>query len=240
MYDFGSCPRCQMELSSERLQNEVIVCNHCGYTGDKVQSKKEKKAEKRFIQTLTAFCAMITVLFVMIVQWDTFFIEIIPLKTKQLAGSADLADLQRIQQICASRKNLDCQMQAYKAMAPLDNEAYAELGRMQSLLGDTKTALVSFQNYFKNGGLSLDASYNYARTLEKDGQIDKASEYYDNVLAAKPNVLQITVTKNYIKMLMDYNKKKQAKVVLLRIRRKGSNTKEFMDPVFKELEKSIQ
>ena len=27
-----SCPRCHMDVAQERVQSEVIVCNHCGYT----------------------------------------------------------------------------------------------------------------------------------------------------------------------------------------------------------------
>ncbi len=240
MYDFGACPRCQMEVPSERLRESVIVCSHCGFTTNQKQIQIEKKADKRYITLVSSLCAVLTMAFILIVQWDTHVLEVLPLKTKQLMGAASARDLIRIQEICEDRKNLTCQLEALQQLSRLDNEAYADLGKMLYLMGENKQAMTAFTKYFQNGGLSLDASYHFARSLEKDGQVEQASKHYEDVIAAKPGMLQITVTKNYIKMLMEYNKKKQARTVLKKIRKHGTSTSDFMDPIFKELERSIQ
>jgi tetratricopeptide (TPR) repeat protein len=240
MYDFGACPRCKMEIESERLRNSVIVCNHCGYTANMVQRKIEQAAEKSFIVIATGLCALMSFAFVMAVQWDTHTFEVLPLKAKQMIGMTTASDLQRLVEICESRKNVDCQLQATEQLTRFDNEAFASLGKLHFLSNKNKQAIASFSQYFRNGGLNLEASYNFARALEKEGQVEMASQYYETVIDARPETLQITVTRHYINMLIEYNKKSEAKMVLAKIREKGANTKNFMDPVFKELEKSVQ
>lgn len=240
MYDFGACPRCQMEIPSERLRESVIICSHCGHTTNQKQTQLEKKAEKRYVTLVTSLCAVLTMAFVLVVQWDNHVMEALPLKAKQMMGAASAGDLTRLREICKDRKNLECQVEVTQQLTRVDNEAFAELGKMQYLMGKHREAMRSFSKYFDNGGLSLDASYHYARSLEKDGQVEQAAKYYEDVIAGKPDTLQITVTKNYIKMLMEYNRKQQAKNVLANIRKRGSNTTDFMDPVFKELERSVQ
>lgn len=240
MYDFGACPRCQMEIPSVRLRESVIVCSHCGFTTNQKQTQIEKKADKRYIAIVSSFCAAMTMAFVFIVQWDNHVIEVLPLKAKQILGAASADDLIRIREICGDRKNLTCQLETNIQLSRMDNEANADLGKMYYLIGENKKAIATFEKYFANGGLSLDASYHFARSLEKDGQVEQASKRYEDVIAAKPDTLQITVTKNYIKMLMDYDKRNQAKNVLKKIRRRGTSSSDFMDPVFKELERSVQ
>lgn len=240
MYDFGACPRCQMEIPSERLRESVIICSHCGYTTNQKQNQIEEKADKRYIALVSSICAAMTMAFVLIVQWDTHVLEAVPIKAKQMMGAASADELVRIREICEERKNLECQLEANKQLSRLDSEAYADLGKMLYLMGENKQAIAAFTKYFENGGLSLDASYHFARSLERDGQVEQASKHYEEVIAAKPDTLQITVTKNYIKMLMEYNKKKQARNVLKKIRKRGTSASDFMDPIFKELERSVQ
>lgn len=240
MYNFGACPRCQLEIQSERLRSSVIVCNHCGFTGNLNQRKLEKSAEKKFITIATSVCALLTFSFVMIVKWDTYSLEVLPLKAKQLVGMSSAEDLKRIVEICEDRKNLECQISGLEDLSKIDNEARAQLGKIYFLKDQNKLAVQRFSDYFRNGGLSFEASYMFARSLEKDGQIELASQYYESVLNSKPDTLQITVTRHYINMLTEYNKRDQAKLVLSKIREMGANTKNFMDPVFKELERSVQ
>jgi hypothetical protein len=102
-------------------------------------------------------------------------------------------------------------------------------------LKKNEEAAKTLELYFRDGGISLDASYDYARALEALGNVDMAGKYYQSILDSKPDTLQITVTKRYVQMLIDFNRRAEAKKVLASVRDKGSNTENFMDMVFQDL-----
>lgn len=235
MYDFGVCPRCQMEIASERLQASPIVCNHCGFTGDRNEKIRERKLEKRKQSLMYTISAGLVAVFIGLVIWDSHILTAVPIQAKKLVGMASPNDFQSLNEICKKRGNLECQINALKELSKSHNEANAQLGKIYLLSKKFQDAETTLQKYFREGGISLDASYDYARALEELGNVEMASRYYQAILDKKPDTLQITVTKRYIKMLLDYNRKSEAKKVLASIRKKGSNTADFMETVFENL-----
>ena len=66
------------------------------------------------------------------------------------------------------------------------------------------------------------------------GQVDDATKYFEQVLNARPDVLQVTVVQNYVKVLMDHQRYDQARKLIKDIRGKGPDSALFMDAEYKK------
>lgn len=236
---FGVCPQCKMEISEERLRDNPVICQHCGFSDQKAMKNVEKRVYKTFLKTSIVLTGFLVASFIQAVNWDKHSLTIIPLKVKEITGMASLQDLKTISEICTERKKWDCVeaalAQTYQMSPQSELEVLAELGKLQFKRGDYVGAFKSLSTYFNQGGVSLDASYDYARVLAQQGQVDQASQVYDEILKAKPDTLQVTVAQNYVRLLMDNSRYKKAKDLLEEIRKSGSNASLFMDKEFQEL-----
>jgi glutaminase len=235
MYDFGVCKQCKMEISEERLQAQPVVCNHCGYSPSENQTRVAKSLDRKVRSTMYTISISMCFVFVGLVIWDNHILTAAPIQAKQLLGMASAEDHETMYEICKQRLNVKCQIENLKSLAKYKNEALATLGKTYLLLKKNEEAAKTLELYFRDGGISLDASYDYARALEALGNVDMAGKYYQSILDSKPDTLQITVTKRYVQMLIDFNRRAEAKKVLASVRDKGSNTENFMDMVFQDL-----
>lgn len=236
MFQFGSCPRCQSNIPDERLSGQPVICQACGFTSDSNDQKLDNSFENRFIKVaiLTAFA--IVVGFLQTASWDKFALEIIPLKIKQIGGFASNQNLIRISEICSIRLKHDCVESAYADLANQgQTEFLADLGKYQVRRGNKTGAVQTLRQYFNQGGLDLEASYQFAKVLGETGQVDLSVNYYDQVLKAKPEVLQVSVTQNYVKMLINNGRRDQAMNLIKSIRKTSPTASMFMEEEFKSL-----
>lgn len=239
MFQFGACPRCQSELSGDRMAFQPLICNHCGFTANAVQSKAEQQFERRFLKVGLAIALALGLGFVQAANWDEYALEIIPLKIKELTGTASASDLSRIADICVARLKHDCVESAYAAKGSAgDNEAFAALGKYQIRRGKTREAQKTFTAYFRNGGRDLESAYQFAKVLGETGQIDASAGYFESVLKAKPETLQITVIQNYVKMLVANGRAAQALMLIEETRKSSSTASLFMDTEYQSLKLS--
>lgn len=233
---FGTCPRCQSELSESRKSGTPVVCQACGFTPNLVEKQFVNKLENSFIKRAILLSAILLGSLMQAASWDQYALEIIPLKVKQFTGMANREDLNQIAKICLAKFKFDCVETAYAQMADQgDNESLAELGKFQVRRGKIREANSTLASYFSHGGLDLEASYQFARVLSQVGQVDKAAQYFDQVLAAKPDTLQVTVTQNYVKMLINNGRGDQAKKLIESVRKTSTSASLFMDEEFKSL-----
>lgn len=202
----------------------------------------EREVNKRFIKVSIGVSVFIVLAFSHLVTWDTYFFEIIPLKTKQWIGGMSPQDYDRLAEICRERKNLDCVESSLisRFNATKDVETLATLGKLQYLRREFRPAANTFANYFRSGGLGVDASFDYARTLSEVGMVDEAAQYYQRVLDSKPDTMQITVTQAYVRTLLHANRHHDAKALIESIRSKGGNASMFMESEMQEIEKAGQ
>ena len=100
-------------------------------------------------------------------------------------------------------------------------------------------AAQSFYKFFQKGGNDLEASYSYAKALAQLGQVDEATKYFEQVLAARPDVLQVTVVQNYVKLLVEHKRYDQGLKLIKDIRSKGPEYTSFMDAEFKTIQQNL-
>lgn len=234
----GFCPQCHSDVLPERLSNEPIVCQECGYTNNKNDYLQDRKLEKSFIKVAIGISILIVVSFIQMAIWDRYAIEIVYLQTIDAIGFTDEADLQKIATICEERRRHSCVEEALYGSAIRGNmESWAKLGKFQMKREKFSAAADSFKHYFALGGLDLEASYQYARSLGATGQVDQAVAYYDQVLKAKPETLQVTVTQNYVKLLLNNGRADQARTLIDGIRKSSPSAALFMEAEFQTLTK---
>ncbi|MEK6555610.1 MAG: hypothetical protein AABZ31_10245 [Bdellovibrionota bacterium] len=237
-----SCPRCQCEVNSKRMSEMVIVCDNCGYTAEGPQIRYDQKVDKKSVKVISAISAFLVVALVHSGNWGGAASEILPLKLKQFAGQASSEDLRRIADICISRVKQDCTETALaqlQAKDPSNLEITAELASFQARSGQVAKADANFAQYFKAGGISSEASYEYAKLLEKQNRTEEASRYYDIALVNKPDSLQVTIVHSYVAMLMKTGQLIEARTVIDAVRKQGESAKAFMTKEYDEINASL-
>lgn len=233
--EFGSCPRCQFEISPERRQESVVVCDHCGFVISNSEQLFREKNEKRFITLAVGVGFLIIALFLQLCIWDSHFLEVIPLQAKDLIGASSNQDLERMAAICLERKKLDCVERAYSRLGERDQSQLLRLGKFEMSRGHYNEAVETYRQFFSKGGIDLEASYQFARALGQVGMVDEAAKYYDYVLGAKPDVLQVTVVQNYVRLLMEANRLDQAQKLIEGVRKQSQTSVYFMEDEFQQI-----
>lgn len=235
MLEFGACPRCKQDVSAERRNQSLVICDQCGFVVSGNTYAARKETEKRSIVIFGAICALVLLGYIQIMNWDNAALEIISLSAKQTLGIASTADNERVAEICMNLKKWDCVEYNYAKTASTDPSKLPRLGHFQMKRSEWQAAAQSYYSFFQKGGNNLDASYDYAKALAQLGQVDDATKYFEQVLAARPDVLQVTVVQNYVKLLMDHQRYEQARKLIADIRGRGPETGSFMEAEFQKI-----
>lgn len=235
MIQFGACSRCKLDISEDRRNARPLICNHCGYTHSQTNSIAKGQTEKQTIVIFTSVVIVTVLAFVQLLNWDKYALEMIPLKIKSTIGMTSVSDSNRSAEICMELKKWDCVESNYKTVAIVDPSQLSRLGHFLMKRGKFSDAAQSYYAHFKNGGNDLESSYNYAKALAQLGQVDDATKYFEQVLAARPDVLQVTVIQNYVKLLMDHQRYDQARRLIQDIRGKSPESGLFMESEYKKI-----
>jgi tetratricopeptide (TPR) repeat protein len=237
MLEFGACPCCKLDISPERKALKPVVCNHCGFTVSSNQKKAQAEVDRKSITYMLVISAFFVASYIQISNWDKAWLSIVPLGAKQTVGLMSKADWEDKAQICLDLKKYDCTEEAYNKVAVSEPTQWNRAAHFDMQRAKYNEAAQSYYKFFQSGGQDLEASYNYAKALAQLGQVEEATKYFDQVLAARPDVLQVTVVQNYVKLLMDHQRYDQAKVLIAKIRKDGGETAgSFMEPEFKKIQ----
>ena len=227
---FGHCPRCGNEITSERIVGGTLVCE-CGWTRSLRSDSVNRSNVDRTCASIIVIGGLLIASFLHAVNWDTHFFAIIPLKAKQVAGLAQPADLEKIATICMERKKHDCVERALvdiSRIQPMNLENLSRLGQLQYKRDRLNNAAATFAKFFHLKGKSLDATYTYAQTLTRLKRFEEADRHFKAALKMKDNVLQVTVIRNYVQMLVAANRLQDAKSTILRYRKDSASANLFM------------
>ncbi len=213
------CPRCKQIIDDGRSRDDVIVCNHCGYTQNHHEQELDEKHERHLLAVTLIGAILAIAGFIHFVQWDQYAFEIIPLKIEQWTHQASAHDLRQIADICRARLKYECTETALTELVQKDQanpsskknlSALFQLADLQRQLGQSDLAMANFKQYFSLGGTKPAADFSYAKLLDAAGFYKNAQVYYQRTLLAKPGILQITVIQHYVAMLMKIHEVKHA------------------------------
>jgi tetratricopeptide (TPR) repeat protein len=239
MYGLENCPRCLQAIAPERLLSTPKICDCCGFVINNVEKQEQKQFERRSLIAVIASAVLIVAGFVHVVNWGGYSLEILPIQAASFIGMESQSSTKRMAEICLDVKKLDCVESMYVRLALSDASGWVRLGKFQFNRSKYPEAAESFRQFFAKGGQDLDASYVYARALGETGRVDEASKYFEYVLAAKPDILQVTVAQNYVKLLVGAGRYDQALKVIDAIRKKGENASQFMDSEYKVIREKM-
>lgn len=239
----GACPVCKTQIDQERVNSGLNICQACGYAQNSREKEITMGLQKTYIKVVTGLSFLMVAGYIHSVNWDNHFAEIIPLKAKQTVGAASAEDLSRIAEICKEREKADCVEEALSdrtANQPGNISFLAQYGKVLSQNNKKERAVAIFSQYFANGGTELEAAYEFAKVLGDTGRYDDAIKYYRFVLDAKPGTLQITVSHNFVDMLVRAGRYELAREVIEGIRKKGENASLFMEDRLQKIRQLTQ
>ena len=150
-------------------------------------------------------------------KWGSHSVSIVYLKTAQITRLAGPSQYKKLSAICMKLKNYDCVESSLNSFyrSTKDPEQLKKLAGFQLRMKKDKASLKSYAEYFKQGEYDKQSAYNFAKLLDQFNQKEKALEYYNKILAVqKKNVLQVSVVRNKIDLLVRMNRKVQARRVI--------------------------
>ncbi len=197
----GACPRCQQVISAARKQGGVVICDNCGFVLSSSEATAHEDSRKRFVHFVIGLSSVFFG-FIWVSMWDSYALEVIPLKIRELMGTSSLNDLQKMAHICLERHKVECAENAYMKMGDKDAKQLIVLGEFQMSKRRYTEAVNTYRVFFTKGGKDLKASYQFARALEETGKKDEAAKYYKYILSSRPDsLLQSATVHSYVKLL---------------------------------------
>ncbi len=230
------CPRCKDKIKAERLQAPVIVCQTCAWVSGASNLIAQEATESSSARSLVFVGIFVVASFFHLVTWDSYSLKVIPYQVKYILKKATQEDIKAYAKICELRQKPDCVEDLYLEQLrinPHQVEAHAELGKIQFLQKKYPEAAKSFAEYFKKGGLEIESSYYFARTLHQLGQNAAAARYYSHFLNSQTDNFE--AAHSYIQLLLESKKHKEALRVISKIRARGANASYFMEDEFQKL-----
>ena len=221
MLEFGACPRCKLDISDARKALRPLVCEHCGFC-ESSSTKVREEMEHKTIIIMVSVSVLVLLAFIQLNRWDKYWLSTIPLSLKETIGMASPADAEARAAMCFDLKKWDCTEAAYIRTSQATPALWQRTADFEMKRGKFAEAAQSYYKYFQSGATpSFEASYSYAKALAAVGQVDDAIKYFDQVLASKPGVLQVTVIHSYVKLLVDHQRFNQAKLLIENVRKNG-------------------
>lgn len=236
------CPVCNTNLDNSVSFDDITVCE-CGWSGSYENKTLEKKAATKVSKNIIIMSSLILGVFLQIANWDSYSLEIIPLKAKQWFSAPTEASLNRIIAICKDRKKLSCIEGAYEdlvRLAPKNQENLAALARAQVDNKEIFAASLTFARYIKAGGKDIDVTFDYAKVLSALGKTDSAERYFKYILQRKPRTLQPKVMRSYVNMLIKDNQLSKARGLIYKYRKISKRAAFFLDKQLKEINQKLK
>ena len=210
-----NCPVC---ASSLKKAGHTVFCD-CGW--HKSLNKKEQMGvQKKIAKGLVIAGISLMGAVVYVGNWGSSSLSIIPLKAQQWTGQMNEKSFARMKSVCLQLKKYGCVEQAHRSYfrSSGDLQALEELGEFQYRRKKFTQAGKTYAQYFSQKGQGVKPAYNYARVLEKAGQTDHALSYYEYALKSRAGVVQITVMRSYLNLLVKSGQVSKAKAELLKFK----------------------
>lgn len=236
----SNCPRCHNGISEERARQTPLICDHCGFVISNHEQEAQAQLQKSYKWGLTAFSAAVVIGYMSIATWGGYTFEMRWLQLGELTGMNSPASTERIAQICLETFRYDCTEEMYGRLAGKDPAWAVKLGKFQMSRQNYKAAANTFARLIAaSPTVDPDIAFLYARSLGHIGQVDEASMYFEQILKAKPDVLQVTVIQRYVELLVNAQRLDDARRVIEQIRKKDESLSAFMDREYRDITEKL-
>lgn len=208
-------------------------------------NKVDQELENSTFIVTTALGGFVIAALMQIYFWDKYSLDIIPLTVKEVVGATSPADWEEKATICTNLKKWDCVEAQYLKAAQYDKQKYVRLGRFQYDRKNYAKAARSFAIYFSGSdnltgvlkGEDVETALIHAKALTELNQSEEAAKYYEKVLEAKPDQMQVSVIHGYVKMLFKNGKYGRARVLIEDVRKHSSTAAQFMEAEYQQIRK---
>ncbi len=200
-------------------------------------NKADQDLENSTFIVTAGLGAVVIIALLQIYSWDKYALDIIPITVKEVFSMTSPSDWEQKSEMCAVLKKWECVEEQYLKAARTDNSKYVRLANFQFQRGKFDRAARSFSIYFQHREDDPDAALTYAKTLTELNQGEEAAKYFELVLDAKPDILQVPVVHSYVKMLFKNGKFGRAKTLIEEVRKSSSTAAQFMDAEYQQIRK---
>ena len=244
MYVFSnSCRICGNDIPEDRKQSGLNVCT-CGWVEPNQHvSRWEKDASKRISTFGIAAVGVLLPIVLFFAAWSGFGLDVLALGTKSLLGMSTPADILQKAEICEQVRKLDCATANYGRlirMAPQEEDAYLRLAHLYIKANDKNAAIQVYQAFFMSGGKDANLKFRMANLMADAGQTEMAAKTYQELLDSEPGILQITVAKAYVQLLIKVGQFQDAKAVITTFQSKGDNAKDYLTEELVQIEAQLK
>lgn len=223
------CPVCSNKVHKEQFVGSVAHCS-CGAAiamDSNLVSKRDKASMSLIFMTILIIASVMHV-----VNWDTYALQIVPLKLKQLIGAASAHDLASIGEICDQRQKSNCVVDSYTNAYTIDTkhiQGLVRVGELQVQAKEYRQGVITYTNYFKSGGKDLEARYNYARALAEIGDFKSSKKQFSFLLSAKGGPSKFTIARSYVEYLIRFKEYTLAKEIIEKHRKSDEGAGLFLE-----------
>jgi tetratricopeptide (TPR) repeat protein len=206
----------------------LLSCK-CGWVDPTRALNAIDQIEKKTILSMVVGVALMMALFLHFATWGSYSFAVPFVKLQDMTGMLSKQGYIDYAKSCESLRKWACAKQAYTNLYKKHGEVYGieKLARFQVRLGEMDEAMQTFDIYFRKGGKSGDAAYEYARLLDQRGMENDAIKFYDQSIEARPKVLAIQATAGIIRILTKQGRVTEVRERILAFQGSAENAKGF-------------
>jgi tetratricopeptide (TPR) repeat protein len=231
---FGRCPRCSNTMD---FRIQPVICSQCGWMPESGDKKVAAQLNKKFMVWALGIGVFLILAYMHVVHWGEHAMEVLPLKVQSVLGVAGPASLERLAKICEDRFKFDCSVDALSSATQKNPtaESFTKLGLFQLRMKTYDSALRSYEKALEvatndpatPNALKSDIHYGLAKAADNMKQSDLALTHYQAAIDAKPEVVLVSVTEDYLRLLQGLGKKDEVKAVVGEARKRGGSPSLF-------------
>ncbi len=208
-------------------------------------NKVDQELENSTFAVTAALGAFVMASLIQIYFWDKYSLDIIPITLKEVVGATSPSDWEDKASMCSDLKKWDCVEAQYLKAAQYDKSKYVRLAGFQFSRRKYERSARSFAIYFENSkningilkGEEIEIALTYAKALTELNQNEEAAKFYEKVLEAKPDTVQVSVIHSYVKILFKNGKYGRARVLIEDVRKSSSTAAQFMEAEYQQIRK---
>ncbi len=197
-----------MEYGYPELESENMnpMTNEYDTYESYLQETIKKPEDPGSIKRMVIFSIVFFSALFHLTQWGADSLKVVYLKTLSMVGAANINDTNSLLQLCEERIKPGCIETALEDLTRLEgtSDSYARLGDFLPLKNrDVEAVSVYIKgiNLLNKATTTLNIYYGIAKSYEKLGKHALAIEWYTKAIESKPDVVQVTVTENYVRLL---------------------------------------